>query len=60
MNAFATERERLVADDLLEIVQCAQQGDDHALTTLVQLYGTPARRVAQNILGNLADAEDAV
>ena len=60
MNAFTTEREILVADDLLEIVKRAQQGDDHALTALVQLYGTPARRVAQNILGNLADAEDAV
>lgn len=60
MNAFITERERLVSDDLIEIVQWAQQGDDHALTALVQLYGTPARRVAQTILGNFADAEDAV
>lgn len=60
MNAFVTERETLVSDELLEIVKCAQQGDDHARTVLVQLYGTPARRVARTILGNLDDAEDAV
>lgn len=49
-----------MTDDLLEIVQLAKQHNTTALTTLVARYQTPARRVAQNILGNLADAEDAV
>ena len=42
------------------LVQHAQAGDDKALSALVRLYQTPALRVAQNILGSLHDAEDAV
>lgn len=50
----------VMADDLPAIVQRAKQGDEHALTALVQYYGTPARRVAQTILSNRDDAEDTV
>ncbi|MEZ4733691.1 MAG: sigma-70 family RNA polymerase sigma factor [Caldilineaceae bacterium] len=49
-----------MADDLPAIVQQAKQGDEHALTALVQRYGTPVQRVAQTILSNRDDAEDAV
>ena len=50
----------LLTNDLIAIVQLAQQADDNALTALVQLYQTPARRVAQTILSHREDAEDAV
>lgn len=49
-----------MSDDLLDIVQRAQQADANALTELVQLYQRAALRVAQTILSNQQDAEDAV
>lgn len=49
-----------MADELIEIVQWAKAHNGAALARLVAHYQTPARRVAQNILGNLDDAEDAV
>ncbi|MFN8493319.1 MAG: sigma-70 family RNA polymerase sigma factor [Caldilineaceae bacterium] len=47
-------------DDLRVLVGQAQQADQQALTALIELYQTPARRVAQTILSNLPDAEDAL
>lgn len=49
-----------MSDELLIIVQRAQQADMQAIALLVERYQTPARRVAQTILGNPLDAEDAV
>lgn len=60
MNAFITEREEFVVDELIEIVQRAKANNGAALAALVAHYQTPACRVAQNILGNPDDAEDAV
>ncbi len=60
MNAFTMERDLFVADELIEIVQLAKANNTMALRALVERYQVPAQRVAQNILGNLADAQDAV
>lgn len=49
-----------MSNKVAELVTNAQKGDLLALSELVDLYQTPAIRVAQNILGNLADGEDAV
>jgi RNA polymerase sigma-70 factor, ECF subfamily len=42
-----------------ELVRRAQQGDEQALTSLVSLYEQAVRRAAWQILGSMADAEDA-
>lgn len=47
-------------DDLPFLVKQAQRADKQALAALVELYQRPARRVAQTILNNLQDAEDAL
>lgn len=49
-----------MTDELIAIVQRAKANDAAALTALVERYQMPAHRVAQNILSNLDDAEDAV
>jgi RNA polymerase sigma-70 factor (ECF subfamily) len=47
-------------DSLSDIVHLAQAGNQDAITELVEAYHQPALRVAQNILGNSNEGEDAV
>ena len=49
-----------LSDDLSQLVNRAKDGDEDALTALVQRYHTPSRRVAQTILKNPDSAEDTV
>ncbi|MDP7597387.1 MAG: sigma-70 family RNA polymerase sigma factor [Pseudomonadales bacterium] len=46
--------------ELTDLVNRARKGDQKALSELVILYRMPALRVAQNILGDRDDAEDAL
>lgn len=47
-------------DSLAELVHLTQAGNQEAATQLVRTYHQPALRVAQNILGNVHEAEDVV
>jgi RNA polymerase sigma-70 factor (ECF subfamily) len=43
-----------------ELAAQAQQGNEQAFASLVSLYEQAARRVAWQVLGNMADADDAL
>jgi hypothetical protein len=47
-------------DSIAEIVHLAQTENQDAITNLVRMYYQPALRVAQNILGNTQEGEDAI
>jgi len=53
-------RGETVAEEFIELVRKAQSANPAAIDPLVRHYQTLALRVAQNILGDLLEAEDAV